>query len=329
MTEPLILSFSFTDRRGFNMSELDNMSEATNEANQPSEAVEATLEESQSTPQDSDTGEELFFAEDEGDHNQPNSNMTQEQTYAAWRKEQEKRKRKNEELEAAKKREQELIDRLASVESKLGNVARGPKPTLESCDYDEDAFYKAYDEWQSHGTAKPATTNTDQPVNNQQQVMNPVNDEADFYHHLKSTELKEKLPDFDEQASKVQSKINSVTGNKQNTEMFMQNMRAIAHRRGIDIAKAEYALGRSDVLFEKLKATRDQYDIEDVLREAAGKIQTRERKAPESQPTPTIGGGGTIDNYSVAIKKAQDKYAETGRIEDYNALRKARQAAKK
>ena len=65
--------------------------------------------------------------------------------------------------------------------------------------------------------------------------------------------------------------------------MFMQNMRAIAHRRGIDIAKAEYALGRSDVLFEKLKATRDQYDIEDVLREAAGKIQTRERKAPESQ----------------------------------------------
>lgn len=305
------------------MSELDNMSEATNETNQPNEAVEASLEESQSTPQDSDTGEELFFADDEGDHNQPNSEMTLVQAKAAWREEQRKRKARNEELEAAKKREQELIDRLAAVESTLGNVTRGPRP--DPYDFDStDDFYKALDEWQSNGTTKPAATNTEQPVNNQQQAMNPANDEAEFYRHLKSTELKEKLPDFDEQASKVQSKINSVTGNQQNTEMFMQNMRAIAHRRGIDIAKAEYALGRSDVLFEKLKATRDQYDIEDVLREAAGKIQTRERKAPESQPTPTIGGGGTIDNTAAGVEKLRQKWQDSGSIKDYQAYKAAR-----
>lgn len=293
---------------------------------QPEVAVEAATEELQPTPQGSDTESEYFF--DEGEADQLNAANDEEQKILKQRAKFAKLKsQKRAETEAREKAEREnadLLARIAALESSVGDVARGPKPTLESCYYDEETFYKAYDEWKSSGTAKPAVTNTEQPVKNQQQAMNPVNDEADFYHHLKSNELKEKLTDFDEQASKMQSKINSVTGNQQDTEIFMQNMRAIAHRRGIDIAKAEYALGRSDVLFEKLKATRDQYDIEDVLREAAGKIQTRERKAPESQPTPTISGGGTIDNTAAGIEKLRQKWQETGSITDYQAYKTAR-----
>ena len=308
------------------MSDLNNMLDDEKESFQPEAAVEAATEESQPTPQGGDTESEYFF--DEGEADQSNAANDEEQKILKQRAKFAKLKsQKRAEVEAREKAEREnaeLLARLAALESSVGDVTRGPKPTLESCGYDEETFEQAYDKWRSHGTTKSAVKNTEQPVNNQQQAVNPVNDEADFYHHLKSTELKEKLTDFDEQASKVQSKINSVTGNQQNTEMFMQNMRAIAHRRGIDIAKAEYALGRSDVLFEKLKATRDQYDIEDVLREAAGKIQTRERKAPESQPTPTIGGGGTIDNTAAGVEKLRQKWQDSGSIKDYQAYKAAR-----
>ena len=72
-----------------------------------------------SSPQTDDVETELYV-ETEGDHDeQPKTNMSQEQAYAAFRKEKEKRQRKNDELKAAQEREKELIDRLAKLESSL------------------------------------------------------------------------------------------------------------------------------------------------------------------------------------------------------------------
>lgn len=304
------------------------MPEATNETSQPNEAVEASLEETQSTPQDSATGEELFFDEGEGDQNQPNSNMTQEQTYAAWRKEQEKRKRKNEELEAAKKREQELIDRLAAVESKIGTVARGPKPTLESCDYDEEAFYKAYDEWQSNSSTKPTQSNNQQAQqSNVQPQPNSLEgfEDAEFYHHLKSQDLKAKLSDYDDYEAKAKETIGRYGVDP---EQFTVQLSAIARDGKVDIARAMYAFGRSPTLVNDLSKARTQIQMLEVLKVAAGKIKTRDPVALDTKPTPTISGGGTIDNHASAVAKAKEQWMKSGSVTDYQKYKAAKDANK-
>lgn len=295
------------------MSELDNMSEATNETNRPNVAVEASLEESQSTPQDSDTGEELFFADDEGAHNQPNSNMTQEQTYAAWRKEQEKRKRKNEELTKEREERERLQREIDELKSQVSNVTRGAKPTLASCGYDEEAYEQAIDKWYSHGTTKPAAQN--EPPKAQPQTNNLDGfEEAEFYHHQKSTELKSKLSDYDDYEAKAKETIGQYGVDP---EQFTVQLSAIAHDAEVDIAKAMYAFGRQPALVQKLSQARTQVQMAKVLKEAAGKIQTRERKALDTKPTPTINGGGAINNKQAALDKAVAQYAETGSREDY------------
>ena len=304
------------------------MSEANNETNQPNEAVEASLEESQSTPQDSDKGEELFFADDEGDHNQPNSNMTQEQTYAAWRKEQEKRKRKNEELEKEREERERLQREIEELKSQVSTVARGSKPTLASCDFDEEAYEQALDKWYSHGTTKPAQSNNQQT---QQSSVQPQHnslegfEDAEFYHHLKSTELKSKLSDYDDYEAKAKQTIGQYGVDP---EQFTVQLAAIAHDAEVDIAKAMYAFGRQPALVQKLSQARTQVQMAKVLKEAAGKIQTRERKALDTKPTPTISGGGTIDNHASAVAKAKEQWMKSGSVTDYQKYKAAKDANK-
>lgn len=299
------------------------MSEANNETNQPNEAVEASLEESQSTPQDSDTGEELFFADDEGDHNQPNSNMTQEQTYAAWRKEQEKRKRKNEELAKEREERERLQREIDELKSQVSSVTRGAKPTLASCDYDEDAYDQALDKWYSHGTTKPAAHN--EPPKAQPQTNNLDGfEEAEFYHHQKSTELKSKLSDYDDYEAKAKDTIGQYGVDP---EQFTVQLAAIAHDAEVDIAKAMYAFGRQPALVQKLSQARTQVQMAKVLKEAAGKIQTRERKALDTKPTPTISGGGAIDNTAKGVEKLRQQWSENPTSENFRLYSEAKKAA--
>ena len=115
---------------------LENMAEMQSEIDQPNNGVAPELEEN--TPPQGDTEEMELVIEAEGDQlEEPKTNMSQEQAYAAFRKEKEKRQRKNEELEAAAKREKELLERISKLEGTVGGITKGAPPTLESCDWDE------------------------------------------------------------------------------------------------------------------------------------------------------------------------------------------------
>lgn len=302
------------------MSDLDNMSEVDTNEVQPSEVVETSNEELQSTPQDSNTEQELVFIEDEGDQNQPKSNMSQEQAYAAFRKEQDKRKRKQAEIEAGEKERAELREKIAKLESTVGSIAKGSPPTLESCGYDEEEFSNKIREYYEPTQAKQ---HKEEPKKVEQ-----LNDEADFYHYQKSAELKAKLPDYDEIEAKARKKFESYGGQP---DVVVNQLSTIAQRAGADIGKALYAFGRSDKLVADLNAavaTGNQFAIAEVLKTAAGKIKPREHKALDTQPTPDINSSGSIDNMSKSIEKAKAQWMKTGSIADYNAYRNAKKAAK-
>ncbi|MCP4973035.1 MAG: hypothetical protein GY914_05090 [Prochlorococcus sp.] len=298
------------------MSDLDNMSETKDEALQPDQAVEAQSEESQSTPREGDHDSEYFFVEDEGDQSTPNE-MTHDQKDAAWRQEREKRKRKNEQLKAEREEKERIQRELDELKQWRSQSERGSKPTIEGCDYDPDKYAESLEKWYSHQAPTTQTKPTEQP--NQQEASDDIDEDNEYYVHTKSKEVRDKLPEFDKVTDSFRSQVRSVAGNNFNS--YMNTVYQIARRRNIDIAKAEFALGKSPALFEKLKMARDNYDIEDVLKEASAKIQTRERKPIETTPTPDVRNSGPVGNHEKAVQKAREKWMETGSASDYQRYR--------
>lgn len=283
------------------MSDLDNMSETEKKALQPDQAVEAQSEESQSTPQDGDHDSELFFADDEGDQSTPNG-MTHDQVDAAWRQEREKRKRKNEQLKAEREEKERLQRELKELQEWRSKTERGSKPTFEGCDYDPDKYDEAMDKWYSHQA--PSTAQKTEPEVKQQD--DEISEDNEYFVHVKSKEVRDKLPEFDKVTELFRSQVREVAGN--GYASYMNSVYQIANRRGIDIAKAEFALGKSPKLFEKLKMARDHYDIEDILKEAASKVQVRERKPIETSPTPDVKNSGPVGAKEKAVAAAREKW---------------------
>ncbi|AUR86842.1 coil containing protein [Vibrio phage 1.090.B._10N.286.48.F1] len=283
------------------MSDLENIVDTEVKNDQPVEVV-ATDTEEVNQPQVNDTDYTELYVESEGDQEQPKTNMSQEQAYAAFRKEKEKRQRKNEELEASQKREQELADRLAKLESSVGSITKGAPPSLESCDYDEEAYQKAVREYYSPTQSPVENKPERKPQDNQS---NPALDEAEFYLYQSEQELSKQLPDYEQNKSELVAKMKSQYGA---TDSTMIQFAMIAKQAGADIAKANVALNKNPTLLAELSQaciTGNQFAIADVLKKAAAKVQTRQRNPIDTQPEPTINSSGPIDNHAKAVDKAR------------------------
>ncbi|AUR85651.1 coil containing protein [Vibrio phage 1.079.O._10N.286.45.E9] len=283
------------------MSDLENIVDTEVKNDQPVEVV-ATDAEEVNQPQVNDTDDTELYVESEGDQEQPKTNMSQEQAYAAFRKEKEKRQRKNEELEASQKREQELADRLARLESSVGTITKGAPPSLESCDYDEEVYQKAVREYYSPTQSTVENKPEQKPQDNQS---NPALDEAEFYLYQSEQELSKQLPDYEQNKSELVAKMKSQYGA---TDSTMIQFAMIAKQAGADIAKANVALNKNPTLLAELSqacTTGNQFAIADVLKKAAAKVQTRQRNPIDTQPEPTINSSGPIDNHAKAVDKAR------------------------
>ena len=303
---------------------LDNNVDAQNEVTQPVDAVVANAEEI-SSPQ-TDHEETELYVEAEGDQEtapNDNANPSEAELHARWVKEKEKRKRKNEELQLAETERKRLEDELNELKSTVGKLTKGKPPTLESCDYDEAAYQQQVKDYYSQPEAK-------QPEVKQEQAQqhNPEMERAEFYLYQKEQELTKKLPGYDKEKSELLDKMKQYGGNEQ-TMIYLAN---IAKQAGVDIAKANVAMNKNpNLLFELNSAaqTNNQFAIADVLKKAAGKVQTRQRKPIDTQPEPDIKSSGPIDNAAKAIESAKAKWMESGSVADYNAYKQLKKTATK
>ncbi len=300
---------------------LENMADTQNEVTQPVYVVVTETGEV-SSPQADDVETEICV-ETEGDQEQPKTNMSQEQAYAAFRKEKEKRQRKNEELQKAKEERERLERELNELKSTVGKLTKGAPPTLESCDYDEEAYQAKVREYYSPAEAKQPEVK--QEVQNQS---NPQLDEAEFYLYQSEQELSKKLPDYAQNKSELVEKMKQYGGNEQ-TMIALAN---IAKQAGVDIAKANLALNKNSGLLDELNrvaASGNQFAVADVLKRAASKVQTRNRNPIDTQPEPAINSSGPIDNSSAAVQKARDAWRNETNPERQAVLWQQYQTAKK
>ena len=91
------------------------------------------------------------------------------------------------------------------------------------------------------------------------------------------------------------------------------------------------ALNKNPRLLAELSqacATGNQFAIADVLKKAAAKVQTRQRKPIDTQPEPSINSSGPIDNATKAVQKAKEQWMKSGSAADYQAYQAAKKLTK-
>lgn len=285
------------------MSDLENMLNVENENGQPNEAVAADLEATSTTPQGEATDQVQFFIEDEGtQESKPNNFDDVAKRRAAFAK---KERQKREAQQKAKELEQKLAEERKERERLAAQVAAlsaGPKPTIESCDYDEDEYHKRHSEW----VAKQPKQ-IEEPVQNEKaddyepdyDVQFTLNEDDKLLQSGGITDVKEKVSSLSEI---LQSKFNA------NPEAVFENWVVIAEESGEDynVSSARYMIARNPAVLDEIARCRTPLGINRILKREASKLKTRQRKPIDTQPEPDVGSGAV---------KSSDPLSHFGKFE--------------
>lgn len=299
-----------------------NIAETQDETIQPGEVVVTDSEITEGTPQSEAIEENESYVDVEGDQQEKPNNMSDAQTRAAWKEEKRKRKSKADELKAQERLNKELIDEMQELKSQVARQSRGEEP--DALNYESNAdFYKAYNEWQGKGDAKPKPKATD---NSQPNAIELSEDQAE--HLLNSEyEIEKHFKDYDEAKESVKSKLNEAFGLPDDSQII-EHVAQFAHTYDADPAKVFYALNKLPNKIDDLVKASNPAQIGRILRDLDSKVKTRSKKAIGSKPEPKINGGGEVNNLNAQIEKAKDKWMESRTILDYKAYQAAKQKLK-
>ena len=299
-----------------------NTAEALNELEQPDEVVVTDSEATEAKPQAEATEQEEFIVDVEGDQQEPKNSMSIDQAKAAWRKEQSKRKEKQAIIDKEKEKNAKIQQELDELKKQVGTMARGSKPTLASCEYDESLYEQKLEAWYSSPVKSEQPAEQPKQDNTQPQV----NDEADFhlYHHEQA--LQEKLPGYSQAKDALKQKFASMGASGQ---AAINDIANIAYFADVDPAKAIFAFNNSERLINDLAATGgNQKKLMQVIKKAANSVKTRSKVAIDTQPEPKINNQGPVDNTAAAVDKAFKTWQESGKVSDYKKLVAIRKQAK-
>jgi len=292
----------------------NNIAETEAEVIQPSEAVAAELEETEATPQAEATEEtELYVDVEDG---QQTSNMSQEQQYAAWKKEKDKRKKYKSENDELKQKFAELENRYSELSSVVSKVSKGPEPTLEQFDYDEAKYREAVKEYYSGtSTAAPTVSTVKEEAQQAQQPL--TNDAAEFHLYQSEQKLTEKFSDYPEAKEAVKETFSSLGVEGDKAINIMAN---VAQQGGVDIAKVILAANKVPGLITKLAQSNSDIQLFNLMKEAESKIKVRASKKIDSIPNPDIKTNGPVDNSLAAYEKARQEYVANSNIANFKKM---------
>ena len=282
--------------------------EATEVSTPPAEEAKTPAEEPKPNSQGEGQDEpELYVDDEEGDHKKPN--MSQEAAYAAFRKEQKKRKEKQKLIDAEKERADKLQREIDELKTKVGKITKGSPPTMESCGYDEEVFQARTREYYESSPDTP----TPKPSEHQDQVSN---DEADFYLYQKEQDIIQVLPSYSEKKEALKKAMTD--RGIDDTEGAIAFMSNLAMQKGVDVAKAMVAMSeRPTIIDELIRAGTNQIAQADIISQAAGRVKTRTKKAIDSQPEPNINNTGPIDSANTQVKQLREAWVKNPTSKNY------------
>lgn len=265
--------------------EIETEAEVTDEAEQPeSEATEPVESEEEA-------GDLVVsFGDDEPEQDEPKA-------APEWVKKVRAQKREDQ------KRIKELQSKLAEYEQ-ANKPALGPKPTLESCEYDTGKFESELEAWHARKQAYDAEKAAEQDA--QKAVQEAWQADLDKYQ-AKRTVLK--VSDYDEAEEIVQDEL-SVT------------------QQGVLISGAEdpallvYALAKNPKKLAQLKGITDPVKFSWAASRLESQMKTgTKRAAPRPEKTPQPSGG--TSGYNATLERLRQQAAKTGDFSKVHAYKRA------
>lgn len=213
-----------------------------------------------------------------------------------------------------RKRDEELAG-LRRAQPAPAAIEVGPKPTLESCDYDGDKFEAELVAWQERKRkADEATAQTQQAARAEQEKFQA---RLDAYNGGK-TALKAK--DFDVAEAAVLSGLSPM-------------QQAVALKAANEPAKLVYALGKYPQKLAELAKLADPIEFAVAVSKLEGQLKVTQRtRTPPDPDTPVRGSAPLTGNRTdPALERLEREAARTGdrtKVVQYKKQQRDRQARK-
>lgn len=287
---------------------------------QPSDGVNASEVDIDAGSQAKTTDElEVYVDEDEGGQKTPN--MSQREAYAAFRKEQDKRKKKQREIDAKNEENKRIAKELEDLKKAVYGIQKGSPPTLKDCGYDEHLLNQKMAEYHKQPSAPS-------PEGTGQKTVDENSDEASFYLYRMESELSKAIPNYEEM--KDEARDSFMSHGIEDTEGAMLYLSDIAMQGEIDIAKVTVAIrSKPSIIKELQRAGNNQIAISKIMEKAADSVKTRKKAVIDTQPEPKIDESGPSDVGGAKVLRARKAWVENPTKENHAAYRKAKNEAGK
>lgn len=277
--------------------DVEDGSEALEQSEEPetSEEPEASDDTAEATAEaDDDDGEMIVSFGDEEPEESPTSKSSERES-STFR---EMRKREREKTKTIK----ELEARLAKYEE-AEKPTLGPKPTLESCEYDTGKFEAALEQW--HETKRAHDAEQEQQKTVQQQAQEAWEQKLAKYQEAK-TGLK--VRDYQEAEEIVQDTLNVTQQGVIISEVK-------------DPALLVYALGKNPKKLDELASITDPVKFIFAVARMETQLKTSSRK-PAPAPEKTVTGSGSTSGANATLEKLRNEAARTGDFSKVHAYKR-------
>jgi hypothetical protein len=204
------------------------------------------------------------------------------------------------------RRNRELEERLKVVVPENKPVTLGPKPSLESVDYDAEKFEKALESWyEQKRKADEAQSKAEAQVRAEQQEWQS---KVESYNKAKASL---KVRDFDDAESTVQESLS-------------------ATQQGIILQGAEnpavliYALGKNPKKAKELASITDPVKYAFAVAKLETQLKVTQRKAPPPEKTVTGSAGisGTVDSTLARLRAEAEKTGDYTKVTQYKTQKR-------
>lgn len=259
--------------------EVEQTSDVVEETNEEETEAETAEEETEEEQLVITIGEESLTSEDEEDFNgKPAPNWVKE-----MRRENRELKRKQREFE--KSQEQQTVQTVKTL---------GVKPTLESHDYDSEAYEKALDAWYVDKREVDAQNAKAETAKQEQQKV--VQGYVDSYNKRKESF---KVNDFEDAESIVSNKLSA-----DQQFIILSKMK--------DPEVMVYALGKSKTHLDRLTEIKDPIDFALALKDLENQMKVSKRKASVEPEKKVIGLSSAPKDAKAQLAKLEAEAEKTG-----------------
>ena len=288
------------------MLDLDDMPETEFEVGQPAGALAGAAESINGDANATDTDEPGFEIEGEDHHEGSNEDVELRRRKAAFAKQKQKAK------EAKAREEQERVKRealereLAELKQQVGQLRVGPKPTYESCGYDDAVYEQKLADWIASGGNKQQQAPTQQHP--QSQADYELDPEIEFEHEEAVAVIKKAgVSDYEDKSAALDAAITEIG---MSPSVVRGQLRQLCSLAGIDSGKAEYMLGRNTAVVTELANAKSQQQVKRILQREADKLKLRQKQKLDVKPEQSISSSGPVGNLDKQIEKARNAWRD-------------------